>query len=70
MVIHSADVDGYTLLNRLQTQFQSNDDDGEQREIKFELTKEFVPELEDFSKELQEISEGQSRVYLVYAKYY
>nr|CAG4638937.1 EOG090X00ST [Daphnia magna] len=67
MVIHSADVDGYTLLNRLQTQFQSNDDDGEQREIKFELTKEFVPELEDFSKELQEISEGQSRVYLVYA---
>ncbi|XP_059351221.1 glutamate [NMDA] receptor subunit 1-like isoform X2 [Daphnia carinata] len=67
MVIHSADVDGYTLLNRLQTQFQSNDDDGEQREIKFELTKEFVPELEDFTKELQEISEGQSRVYLVYA---
>lgn len=34
MVIHSADVDGYSLLNRLQTQFQSNDDEGDQREIK------------------------------------
>lgn len=68
MVIHSADVDGYSLLNRLQTQFQSNDDDGDQREIKIELTKEFAPaELEDFTKELQEMSEGQSRVYLVYA---
>ena len=67
MVIHSSDVDGYSLLNRLQTQFQSNDDDGDQREIKIELTKEFIPELEDFTKELQEMSEGQSRVYLVYA---
>nr|CAG4646802.1 EOG090X00ST [Megafenestra aurita] len=67
MVIHSADVDGYSLLNRLQTQFQSNDDEGDQREIKIELTKEFVPELEDFTKELEEMSEGQSRVYLVYA---
>ena len=34
------------------------------------MTKEFVPEMEDFTKELEEISEGQSRVYLVYAKYY
>ena len=65
MVIHSADVDGYSLLNRLQSQFQSNDDD--QREIKIELTKEFTPELEDFTKELQEMSQGQSRVYLIYA---
>lgn len=37
MVIHSADVDGYSLLNRLQTQFQSNDDEGEQREIKVSI---------------------------------
>lgn len=36
--------------------------------LQIELTKEFTPELDDFTKELEEISEGQSRVYLVYAK--
>ena len=37
--------------------------------MQIELTKEFLPELEDFTKELEEMSDGQSRVYLVYAKY-
>lgn len=33
-----------------------------------ELTVEFEAELDDFTDRLKEISEAQSRVYLVYAK--
>ena len=34
MIIHSSDVDGNSLLSRLQMLFQTNDDEGDQREIK------------------------------------
>nr|CAG4644557.1 EOG090X00ST [Leptodora kindtii] len=66
IVIHSSEIDGYALLARLQSQFQSGDDDGD-KEIKIELTVEFEAELDDFTDRLKEISEAQSRVYLVYA---
>ena len=37
MVIHSSDVDGHAMLTRLQTHFQSSDDEGDQREIKVNI---------------------------------
>ena len=38
IVIHSNDVDGHSLLTRLQMQCQSDDDHGDQREIKVRLS--------------------------------
>nr|CAG4649931.1 EOG090X00ST [Sida crystallina] len=67
IVIHSSDVDGRTLLTRLQMHCQSDDDRADKREIKIELIVEFEPDSEDWSEQLKEISEAPSRVYLLYA---
>jgi len=67
MIIHSSDVDGNSLLSRLQMLFQTNDDEGDQREIKIELALDFEDDQEDFTDILTEIGQGQSRVYLVYS---
>ncbi|KAK6640747.1 Glutamate [NMDA] receptor subunit 1 [Polyplax serrata] len=64
--IHSSDTDGRALLGRFQTTSQSLEDDVEIK-VSVESVIEFETGLDSFVDELNEMSNAQARVYLMYA---